>query len=369
MPSSGPGSTLCAQDAAKPTDVPDGRPPRVRTPNGPMRLNLSVLDPSPVFAGAGPADALRDSELLLAQTARMGYRRYWVTEHHAQRPFAGIAPEVLVAHLAARSTGIRVGTAAVLLSHVQPAKVAETFLLLDALHPRRIDLGIGSSTGVNRPSVGRVLRNTPNPPSPEEFTVKLEALLKFLDEGVDEPEGPPTPLLGGSAPTLEPWLVGTGPLSAGSAAALGTAYCFGHFFGPKCDGRSLFDLYRSRFQPSTLMPEPRCAVAISVICARTDSTASRLAASFEHHLASGGQGTVSGPFLAGADAEAALISCAPGRLEAIRRPLIVGDPIRVQEAIGQIVEHYRPDEVVIQSVCEPIAARIESYRLVMDVCA
>src|SRR5260370_38028984 len=113
----------------------------------PVPVTLSVLDQSPIRDGGSPAQAINETVALAQAAERLGYHRYWVAEHHASAGLAGTAPEILVARLAACTSALRVGSGGLMLSHYSPLKVAETFRVLEALYPGRIDLGIGPPPG------------------------------------------------------------------------------------------------------------------------------------------------------------------------------------------------------------------------------
>ena len=149
-----------------------------------MGLVLSVLDQCPVPSGSTPPEAMAASVELAVAAEAMGYRRYWVAEHHNTPSLASASPEVVVAAVAARTTSIRVGSGGVLLSHYSPLKVAETFRLLDALYPGRIDLGVGRTPGTD-PVTEAALQYRPGALGDEHFAQKLVDLLGFLDGNLD----------------------------------------------------------------------------------------------------------------------------------------------------------------------------------------
>ena len=217
------------------------------------RVPLSVLDLAPVGAGQTSADALQASTLLARRTEELGYRRFWVAEHHNMPGIASTSPAVLLAHLAARTATILVGSGGVMLPNHAPLVVAEQFALLEALHPGRIDLGIGRAPGTD-PATAAALRRTPEGLGAEDFPRELEDLLTLLGVAGHGGAGhgerrahrmSATPVAA-SAPRV--WLLGSSGYSAQVAGILGLPFAFAHHFSARNTLPAL-DLYRSTFQP------------------------------------------------------------------------------------------------------------------------
>src|SRR3954453_20734008 len=144
-------------------------------------MKLGVLDQSPIPAGVPPERALRNTIDLAQNAERLGYTRYWLAEHHNTRGLAGPAPEVMIATVAAATDRIRVGSGGVMLPHYSPLKVAETFHVLEALHPGRIDLGIGRAPGGDQPSAAALRTRDPQ----DQFPHQLQDLIGFLEDRLD----------------------------------------------------------------------------------------------------------------------------------------------------------------------------------------
>ncbi|MVP01944.1 MsnO8 family LLM class oxidoreductase [Paenibacillus lutrae] len=237
-------------------------------------LKLSVLDLVPVMQDADSPAALKQAVLLARTAERLGYTRYWVSEHHDMDKLASACPEVLLAHIGAHTEKIRIGSGAVLLPHYQPIKVAEAFHLLATLHPGRIDLGIGRAPGgsahVMMALSGNFLENIRRMPE------KIQDLSNLL-AGEYRLEG--ELITARPVPSVSPelWLLGTNVKSAAYAAEYGTGYVFGHFMSD-ADGAAVLEAYRSKFEPSRLLPKPRAIAAVNVICAETEEEALALAA-------------------------------------------------------------------------------------------
>src|ERR1700680_3059054 len=182
---------------------------------------LSVLDQSPVRAGGSAADALNETVALAQAAERWGYHRYWLAEHHATEGLAGSAPEIMVARVAPATTRIRVGSGGVMLSHYSPLKVAETFRVLEALYPGRIDLGIGRAPGSDY-LTARALQHGPGALGLEHFPSQIADLLGFLHDALPSAHpfaGIKAQPAGAGAPAL--WLLGSSDQSAAYAAHFG----------------------------------------------------------------------------------------------------------------------------------------------------
>ena len=213
-----------------------------------MAFVLSVLDQSPVSEGSTGADALRNSIDLAQHAERLGFERYWIAEHHGTPMLASAAPEILIAEIAAATSRIRVGSGGVMLPHYSPLKVAEVFSMLAALHPGRIDLGIGRAPGTD-PQTMFALQRDRRQAAPDDFPEQLAELLALLEDDLpaDHPFARLAALPGGPE-RPEVWLLGSSPQSAIWAAELGLPYSFADFINPR--GAELAQLYRDRFQPS-----------------------------------------------------------------------------------------------------------------------
>jgi luciferase family oxidoreductase group 1 len=324
-------------------------------------LLLSVLDQSPIAEGSTGADALHNTIDLAQLTEALGYRRYWVAEHHATSMLAGPAPEVLIAAIASATSTIRVGSGGVMLPHYSPLKVAETFSVLCALYGDRIDLGIGRAPGTDQATAFALQRDR-RVPAADDFPEQLAELIAYLDASF--PQGHPLARLALTLPgrPIAPalWLLGSSPQSAIWAAELGLPYSFADFINPL--GAEIARLYRERFVPSAELAAPRLAVAVSVICAETDEQAERLAASSRMaivQLRRGRPGVVPPvetalEFLSGV---------VPSEVSGARR-FVVGSPERVRAGIEGVAAEYGAEEVAVVTITYDHAARRRSYELI-----
>lgn len=329
-----------------------------------MTVALSVLDQSPVPSGSTPADALGDTVALAVEAERLGYRRFWLAEHHGTPGLAGSAPEVMVARVAAATSSMRVGSGGVLLSHYSPLKVAEVFRVLHALFPGRIDLGIGRAT-VASPRTAAALRTGTEPEGADQFARQVADLVGFLQGDLEEghpyrgvravPEGPDGP---------EVWLLGSSSDGAGCAAALGLPLCFAHFITPAY-GPQIVARYRRHFHPSTPAQNPRASVAVSVLCADTDVEAERLATSLDvWRLTAQGE---RGPLPSVEEAQdRVLTEVERARVAQNRARVVVGEPARVRRELEAAAEAFAADELVVLTICHDSKARRRSYELLAE---
>jgi luciferase family oxidoreductase group 1 len=326
---------------------------------------LSVLDLSPIRTGYGPSDALRNSTDLARAVERLGYRRLWVAEHHNMPGIASSAPAVLIAHLAASTERIRVGSGGVMLPNHAPLVVAEQFGTLEALHPGRIDLGIGRAPGTD-PATAAALRRSPLPLSHDDFPEELTDLVGFF-RGAFPPGHPYHRIRAvpgeGDMPAL--WLLGSTGYSAQAAALLGLPFAFAHHFSPANTVPALA-LYRERFRPSEALSEPYAMVAVAVVAAGTSERARWLHGSSRLsvlRLRSGMPGPLPSP------EEAAARPYTPDELERIAAftgDHVVGDPEDVRRGLDDLLDRTGADELMVTSnVYEP-AERIRSFELVAE---
>ena len=235
---------------------------------------LSVLDLSPVPSGSTSAEALRNTLDLARFAEELGYTRYWLAEHHNTRLIASSVPEVMIGHVANVTKRIRVGSGGVMLPNQAPLKVAEAFHMLEALHPGRIDLGLGRAPGTD-PLTVLALRRGMND---EDFPEALFELLSFLSGGF--PANHPfhrVRAMPDDIPAPEIWLLGSSDFSARLAAARGLGFAFAHHISPEPAIPAL-RFYLENFRPSQFLAEPKAMIGVSVVCADTDERARELRA-------------------------------------------------------------------------------------------
>ncbi len=326
-----------------------------------MDYTLSILDQSPVAEGRTAADAIVDTLDLARLGDRLGYRRYWVAEHHASPALAGAAPELLIGPIARETEHIRVGSGGVMLPHYSPFKVAESFMLLSAMAPGRIDLGIGRAPGGDGRIMLALQRDRSRRMPHDDFPNNLAELIAYLGEGL--PEDHPFAPLGDTLPSgggkPEPWLLGSSMDSALWAAEAGLPYCFADFINAQ--GQAMTAEYRKRFKPSVHCREPHVMVASWAIAAETRESAERL----------GKPGAMLGALLRrnvlipvpSAETAADWLDKNPDALDGRRRRAIYGTPAEVRAAVDRVAEEYGADEMMLVNIMSDHEARKASYRL------
>jgi luciferase family oxidoreductase group 1 len=327
---------------------------------------LSVLDQSPVRTGKTPADAVQET-LELAQAAdRLGYRRYWLAEHHSTAGLAGSCPEVLIGQVAARTARIRVGAGGVMLSHYSALKVAEQFRMLETLFPGRIDLGIGRAPGSDR-LTARALQPGPRGPGLEDFPQQIADLLGFLHDDLP-PQHPFAAVrampAGPAAPAV--WLLGSSDEGGALAAHFGTAFSFAHFINAD-GGAEVTRAYVERFRPSSHLSAACASVAVFVVCADTEEEALRLAKSRELFIVRLYTGRT-GPYPSVEEAEVyPFTSRELAILAHARRRTIAGAPEQVRERLLHVAAEYGVDELVVVTITHDPKTRLRSYELLAEV--
>ncbi|GAB3624909.1 LLM class flavin-dependent oxidoreductase [Mariniluteicoccus endophyticus] len=241
-----------------------------------MSIPLSVLDLAMVNEGESSGDALARTLRLASHAESEGYARFWVAEHHNMPAIASTAPAVLIAAIAARTERIRVGSGGVMLPNHAPYVVAEQFALLEALHPNRIDLGIGRAPGTDQ-RTAMALRRDAGQLGVEEFPQHILDVLAWLgDDRLEESLALTLSATPAATSHPEVWLLGSSGYAAQLAGMLGLRYCYAHHFG-QMDPMAVMDAYRSRFQPSPALSEPYAMVCTSALTAPTAEEADHLA--------------------------------------------------------------------------------------------
>lgn len=330
-------------------------------------LTLSVLDQSPIRSGRTPSDAIQETLRLAAAADRLGYTRYWLAEHHSSEGLAGSAPEILIGQVAARTSGIRVGSGGVMLSHYSALKVAESFRVLETLFPGRIDLGIGRAPGSDR-RTAMALAHGPGALGIEHFPAQIKDVIEWVHDRVS-PEhtfaGVRAMPVGPSAP--EVWLLGSSADSATYAAHFGTAFSFAHFINAS-GGDEITRMYRDYFQPSEWLTEPKVSVGVFVICADTEEEAVRLRLSRDLSIAKRYSGAGGGPYPTVAEAQQHLWTDHQLAIaEYNRNRAIVGAPEQVRERLLSLAADFEAEELVVVTITEDEASRLRSYELLADV--
>lgn len=321
-------------------------------------MQLSILDQTPIPAGSTAPDAVANTIDLAKHAESLGYQRYWVAEHHNSTGYAGTAPEILIGAIAAATSSIRVGSGGVMLSHYSPLKVAEVFRMLSALHPGRIDLGLGRAPGGGSAAADALARGTTGFTN-DGYTDKLTELQAFLAGQVGEVHASP---LDTTTPPI--WLLASSTSSATLAGQLGLPLAWAHFISSG-DGPAAVDTYRQAFVPSAQLNEPQVTIAVSALAAETDRDANLLATSIQQFKRNGFEGRV--PTVEDALAQGALIE-GPHEPRVGVAPAVVGSPTTVIAELEALSRMYNTDDVTIVGICHDHAARVRSHELIAEAC-
>jgi luciferase family oxidoreductase group 1 len=333
-------------------------------------MRLSVLDQSGIVAGRSPDASIRESLALARACEKLGYHRYWVSEHHNNDAIAGSAPEVLLGALAAITRTIRIGSAGIMLPHYAPLKVAEQFRVLDALAPGRVDLGLGRGPGADRQTSyalkPAMLHNPLMMAGGDTFASDVADVIAWaLAEPLpdDHPfAGIRAQPLGATAP--QPWLLGSSPATAGLAAHLGLPFCFAHFFHDGEGCAEALETYRKDFQPSRHCARPQVNLCVWALAAPTAATAEQLFIPYAHWRLDRDR-TRHTPFPGPAEVGARALSAREQeRIDALRRATIYGAPDAVAERLHRLAEAFTADELVIVTMTHDPADRLRSYQLI-----
>jgi luciferase family oxidoreductase group 1 len=327
-------------------------------------LKLSILDQSPLYPGETAADALRHTIELATKAEAWGYHRFWVTEHHGSNRVMGSSPEVLVSHLLAKTSRIRVGSGGVMLQHYSPYKVAENFNVLANLAPGRVDLGIGGGPG-GLPRTTQALKTSPGlGPASASLPEKLAELDRFLHNRLEESH----PLYGLQASPLpahpaDLYVLGTTENSARLAADFGMPYVFALFLNSDEEVmRQAVDTYRDRFD-LTKGGVPRVMLALPVILAESDAEAKGYASEIKVVRITLESGKTFTTGTLEAAKEFGKQSQENFEIDVREAAVIHGSPETARRKLDQIQQDYRIEEVLAVTAIRNFQKRLYSYQL------
>lgn len=333
-------------------------------------MRLSVLDQSTTTAGRSPDAAIRETLKLARACEKLGYHRYWVSEHHNNAAIAGSAPEVLLGALAAVTNVIRIGSAGVLLPHYAPFKVAEQFRVLEALAPGRVDLGIGRGPGADRQTIYALnpaaMDNLLSMAGQDPFASNVEDLIAWsLGEALPEDHpfaGVRAQPLGPTAP--QPWILGSTPYTANLAAQLGLPYCFAHFFHDGEGCAETLATYRKNFKPSRHCASPLVGLCVWAMATPTAEAAEKLFLPYAHWRLDRDR-MVNTPFPSAVQATARAPNAkAAAHIAQLRDATIFGTPDTVANKLTILADTFSADEIVVVTMTHDPADRLRSYELI-----
>ena len=329
--------------------------------NGFSNIPFSVLDLSPVIEGATPADALRNSLLLAQRVERLGYKRFWLAEHHNMPGIASAATSVVIGYVAGNTQKIRLGAGGIMLANHAPIVIAEQFGTLESLYPGRIDLGLGRAPGTDRPATLALRRTLQS--DGDDFPELLEELRFFFRETVENQRVQAVPGAGLDVPI---WLLGSSGFNAQLAGILGLPFAFAGHFSPEYILPAL-ELYRKNFKPSETLEKPNTMLALNIVAAETDDEARFLATSQYQsflNLIRGKPGKIQPPVenmdTIWNEREKMLVESRTGGS-------IVGSATTVKRELERILNETKADELMINAMIFDHAARLRSYEIVAGV--
>jgi luciferase family oxidoreductase group 1 len=320
-------------------------------------IPFSVLDLSPITRGSNAGHSLRNTLDLAKHTESLGYLRYWLAEHHSMPGIASAATSVVIGHVAAGTSRIRVGAGGIMLPNHSPLVIAEQFGTLEALFPGRIDLGLGRAPGSDQMAARALRRNLAT--DPEQFPQDVLELQRYLAPAAADQHVIAVPGVGSNVPL---WILGSSLFGAQVAAALGLPFAFASHFAPAMMMEAI-DIYRARFRPSAQLNEPYVMLGVSVFAADTDAEARLLATSMSQafvNLRSGRPSQLPPPVEGYANQ---LPPAARAMLDEVLSCSAIGSPETVREALAAFIARTRPQELMITSQIFDHSARLHSYRI------
>lgn len=319
---------------------------------------LSILDLSPIVEGGGVAQSLANTLDLAQHAERWGYHRYWVAEHHNMPGVASAATSVVIAHIGAGTSTMRIGAGGIMLPNHAPLQIAEQFGTLEALFPNRVDLGLGRAPGTDQ-ATAYALRRTLTSTDPNDFPRDVVELMHYLQPAE---EGRRVRAVPGEGANLEIWILGSSLFGAQLAAMLGLPFAFASHFAP-AQMMDAIKIYRERFQPSDRLQKPYVMLGVSVFTADTDEEAQLIATSQQQAFVRmrTGRPTPLPPPLAGYMDQ--LGPAERGMLAEVLSRSMVGAPSTVEAMLHDFVERTAADELMIASQIYDHGARLRSYEL------
>ncbi len=324
-------------------------------------IPFSVLDLSPINLGSTPAQAFQNSKELAQHAERLGYRRYWLAEHHNMVGIASAATSLVISHIAANTSTIRVGAGGIMLPNHSPLVIAEQFGTLESLYPGRIDLGLGRAPGSDQRTARALRRHQGD--SADTFPQDVMELQDYFKEAVPSQGVRAVPGAGLKVPI---WLLGSSMFSAQLAAELGLPFAFASHFAPTMM-QSAIEMYRTRFKPSATLGRPHVMLGVNVFAADTDHEAQRLFTSLQQqfvNLVRGTPGQLNPPR---DDMDAFWRPDEKAHVEHTLALAVVGSPETVKAGLQAFIDHTGADELMVTAQIYDHTARVHSYEIVAEV--
>jgi luciferase family oxidoreductase group 1 len=345
-------------------------------------IPLSVLDLAPIVQGGDAAEAFRNSRDLATHVERWGYKRFWLAEHHGMPGIASAATSIVIAHVAAGTSRIRIGAGGIMLPNHSPLVIAEQFGTLESLYPRRIDLALGRAPGTD-PMTARALRRHHAGDAADAFPQDVLEVLHYFQPSTPASQaalkaspatlkGSPYPLGGavravpGEGLRVPVWILGSSLFGASLAAALGLPYAFASHFAP-AQLMEAIALYRREFTPSDHLDRPYVMLGFNVIAADTDDAARHLFSSIQQAFLNlrRGQPAQLPPPVAGFGET--MTAAERGMLEQALACSAVGSPDTVRRGVAAFIARTGADELIVTSQIYEHAARVRSYEILAEI--
>ncbi|MBA3479133.1 MAG: LLM class flavin-dependent oxidoreductase [Lautropia sp.] len=320
-------------------------------------IPLSVLDLSPILEGSDAAQSLQNSLDLARHAEALGYRRFWLAEHHSMPGIASAATSIVICHVAAGTSTIRVGAGGIMLPNHSPLVIAEQFGTLASLFPGRIDLGLGRAPGSDMATARALRRNLGS--DPDMFPNDVVELMHYFEP--PEP-GQAVQAVPGAGLDVPIWILGSSLFGSQLAAALGLPYAFASHFAPAMMMQAI-SLYRSRFKPSRHLQQPYVMLGFNVFAADTDEAGQYLATSMQQafvNLRSGRPSKLQPPIRG---YQAQLSPMQKEMLDQVLSCSAVGSPDTVRRQMKAFIEKTGADELMITAQIHDHRARLKSYQI------
>ena len=321
-------------------------------------IPLSVLDLSPIIEGSDAGQSLRNSADLARHAERLGYKRFWMAEHHSMPGIASAATAVALAYVGSETSTIRIGAGGIMLPNHAPLIIAEQFGTLESLFPGRVDLGLGRAPGTDQAAAYAMRRNLAS--DANQFPSDVAELMAYF-----KGESGRVRAIPGEGLDIPIWILGSSLFGAQLAAMLGLPYAFASHFAPQMMMEAI-DLYRRRFEPSEQLDKPYVMLGFNAILAGTDEEAELLATSVQQAfvaLRTGNAIKLPPPKAGYADA-------LPLEARAILRSVLsasaIGSPGTASCQLDEFVARTNPDELIVTAQVYDHQARLKSYELLME---
>lgn len=324
-------------------------------------IPFSVLDLSPIVEGQTAKEAFQNTKELAQHAEKLGYKRFWLAEHHNMPGIASSATSLLISHVAQATSTIRVGAGGVMLPNHSPLVIAEQFGTLETLYPGRIDLGLGRAPGTDQLTAFALRRNHMSDGS--DFPEMLAELRGYFQpyDGKQRVRAIP----GEGLQHIPIWLLGSSGFSARLAGRLGLPFAFASHFAPE-NTMAALEIYRSSFQPSEVLDEPHVMLGINVIAADSDEEAERLSTSMQLsflHLIRNQPTKLQPPVN---HMEGLVTEYEKAALENRLKGSIIGSPKTVKEKLKAFIERTKANELIINSMIYDHEARLKSYEIIAN---